>query len=78
MNIPPKLLLFKLLIAYIAITNAYLTKERIMQIAQQIFITIQFDNLNNNDLEIPELFETRKNQIINFFDNNKNNYITAG
>ena len=78
MNIQPKLLLFKLLSAHIAITNTYITKERIMQISQQIFIINQFDNLNNNDIEIPELFETRKNQIINFFDNNRDNYITVG
>ena len=38
MNLPLKLLLFKLLIIHIATNNTYLTKEHVMQIAQQIFI----------------------------------------
>jgi len=74
MNLPPKLLLFKLLIIHIATNNTYLTKEHVMQIAQQIFITNQINNLSNNDLQNPEQFEIRKNQIITFFNSN---YITT-
>jgi hypothetical protein len=69
MNLPPKLLLFKLLIIHIATNNTYLTKERVMQIAQQIIITNQI-----NDLQNPEQFEIKKNKIITFFNSN---YITA-
>ena len=74
MDLPPKLLLFKSLVEYIREVQPYWTDQNIMQIAQQIIITNQINNLNNNDLQNPEQFEIRKNQIITFFNSN---YITA-